>query len=79
MIVSFALRFEDRDATKRAGETLRSEGYEVSVQDQADASLVLMASVAAAPSSDTLAAAESRIQMLVEKLGGEYLGRGGLS
>jgi hypothetical protein len=79
MIVSFALRFENRDVANRAGETLRSGGYDVSAQGQADESVIVMASVATAPSSDRLTAAESRIQVLVEELGGEYLGRGGLS
>jgi hypothetical protein len=38
-----------------------------------------MARVVCAPASDGLTAAQSRMQVLAEEFGGEYVGHGGLS
>jgi hypothetical protein len=73
----FAILFEKRRQAEQAREVLAGESFGVDLQDQADGSIVLVATPkTAAVSFDALAA---RIQHLADRFGGESLGHGGLT
>jgi hypothetical protein len=73
----FAIRFEQREQAQQAGEALASESFRVELQDQADDSVVLVASpTGTAVSIDAVSA---RLQLLADQFGGESLGHGGLT
>jgi hypothetical protein len=74
-VLSFALSFAFEPRAAEAARVLRSEGYEVELQQQPDGSAVVIAVPAAAVASPE--ALMPRMHALAESLGGEALGYGG--
>jgi hypothetical protein len=72
----FAIHFEQREQAQQAGEVLASESFRVELQDQADDSVVLVASPASG--AVPLHVVAARLQSLAHQFGGESFGHGGL-
>ena len=79
MQVSFHLGFQRRDLALAAGEALRANGFEVSVEQHAGQSLgeTVTASPPFALSGDEIAVTRSRMEALARDFGGEFLGHSG--
>jgi hypothetical protein len=74
--VTFAIAFSSREAADSAASALRSDGYDVELQRQADGSVVVAASatLARGDPDSTL----SGMRSLAARCGGDFLGHGGL-
>jgi hypothetical protein len=74
--VTFAIAFCSREAADSAASALRSDGYDVELQRQADGSVVVAASASLARGD--LDSALLGMRSLAARCGGDVLGHGGL-
>ena len=76
MAIFGAVLFDQPEQAEAAKSVLEREGYKADLQDQADGSVVLVATPPAAV--ETESALVERMQLLTTQLGGEFLGQGGV-